>query len=66
MNKLYEQMNSQNNMQGFWEQVNQLKQKMGGDPNEHIQRMLNSGQITQSEYNRAVQKAEQLRRMFGK
>lgn len=65
MNKLYEQMNG-NNMNGFWDQLNQLKQKMGGDPNEHIQRMLNSGQITQNEYNRAVQKAEQLRKMFGK
>lgn len=68
MNKLYEQMNGNmfGNSEQLFQRVQQLKAQMGGDPNQHIQRMLNSGKITQDEYNRAVQKAQQLRMMLGK
>lgn len=65
-NPLYGMMNSNQNMNGFWQRLNQLKQTFKGDPNEQIQKMLNSGQITQSQYNRAVQQAEQLRKMLNK
>lgn len=60
-------MNKQNqNLGGLMQRVEQLKKTFKGDPNEHIQRMLNSGQITQEQYNRAVRQAEQLRKMLGK
>lgn len=65
-NKLFNQMNPGNNSPlGFFQALQQLKSK-GGDPNQMIQQMLNSGQITQEQYNAAVAKAEQLQQIFGK
>jgi len=49
----------------FMQRVQQLKAQMGGDPNKQIQQMLNSGKITQEDYNKAVERANQLRKMFG-
>lgn len=51
-------------MNPFMQRLQQLKSQMGGDPNKHIQDLLNSGKITQADYNRAVQRAEELRKMF--
>lgn len=44
--------------QGFMNQLNQLKAQ-GGDPNQMIQQMLNSGKRTQAQYNAAVQWVQQ-------
>ena len=65
MNPLFNQMQS-NMGNNLMQKVQQLKQQIGGDPREHIQRMLNSGQVTQEQYNRAIQQAQSLRGMFGK
>lgn len=68
MNPLYDmiQGNNQNqNMGDFLQRLNQLKSTFKGDPNQKIQEMLNSGQITQAQYNRAVVQAEQIRKMLG-
>ena len=65
-NPLYGMMNNGQNMSNFWQRLNQLKQTFKGDPNEQIQKMLNSGQITQAQYNNAVRQAEQIRKMMGK
>ena len=51
------------NVQGFMSQLNELKAK-GGNPNEMIQQMLNSGRITQTQYNNAVQRAQQIMQML--
>lgn len=64
MNRLYQQMNGGGG--NIFQQIAQLKQRMGGDPNKHIQDLLNSGRITQADYDRAVKRAEELRRMLGK
>lgn len=47
------------------QKVQQLKSQIGGDPNQQIQQMLNSGKITQADYDRAVQRANELKKMFG-
>lgn len=47
------------------QRVQQLKSQIGGDPNQQIQQMLNSGKITQADYDRAVQRANELKKMFG-
>lgn len=47
------------------QKVQQLKSQIGGDPNQQIQQLLNSGKITQADYDRAVQRANELKRMFG-
>lgn len=64
-NTLFNQMNPQTNSPlGFFQALQQLKAQ-GGDPNQRIQAMLNSGQITQEQYNNAVAKATQLQQIFG-
>ena len=59
-----------NMMQQFQQFMNQMK---GKDPNAVIQDMMQSGKITQDQYNQARQQAQQMqgmfegmRRMFGK
>jgi len=64
-NPIFNQMNN-NGMNGLMQRVNQLKQQMGGDPNQHIQNLLNSGKITQDQYNNAVNMARKLQGMFGR
>ena len=54
---------NQFNPNSFMQSLMELKSK-GGDPNEMIQQMLNSGRITQSQYNAAVTRAQQIMRML--
>lgn len=65
-NNLFNQMNQNNpnSPMGFFQALQQLKSR-GGDPNMMIQQLLDSGQVSQEQYNAAVQKAEQLKNMFG-
>lgn len=64
-NPLYNSMNSMpNNMNGFFQRLNQLKQTFKGDPRQQIQNMLNSGQVSQADYNRAVQMAQNIQKMM--
>lgn len=44
----------------------QFQQMFKGDPRQQIQQMLNSGKISQGQYNQAVQMAQQFQRMMGK
>ncbi len=56
-----------NNPMALLQQVQALKKQMGNiDPTQYIQQMLNSGKITQSQYDNAVRQAEQLKKMMGK
>lgn len=64
-NPIFEQMNT-NGSNAIMQRVQQLKQQMGGDPNQHIQNLLNSGKVSQEQYNRAVQMANRMRGLFGK
>lgn len=45
------------NMQAMLSQFQQFKQGFNGDPKQQVQQMLNSGKITQAQYNQAVQMA---------
>lgn len=45
------------------QQFLQFRQNFNGDPRAQIQQMLNSGRITQDQYNQAVQMAQQLQKM---
>ena len=64
-NPIFDQMNT-NGSNAIMQRVQQLKQQMGGDPNQHIQNLLNSGKVSQEQYNRAVNIANQMRGLFGK
>lgn len=60
MNPLYQQMGGNNIMQRF----QQFQQTFKGDPQQMVQQMLNSGRISQNDYNRAVQMANELQKMM--
>lgn len=47
----------------FMQQLNQLKSK-GGDPAQMIQQMLNSGRVSQAQYDAAVKQAQQIQKML--
>lgn len=47
----------------FMNQLNQLKSR-GGDPNQMIQQMLNSGRVSQAQYDNAVKMAQQIQQML--
>lgn len=51
------------NMQNFMNSLNQLKQG-GGDPSQMIQQLLNSGKVSQQQYDAAVQQARQIQQML--
>lgn len=61
MNNLYKQLNPMANM---IEQFKQFKQNFKGDPKAQVQQMLNSGQITQEQFNKASQMANQMMRFM--
>lgn len=65
-NPLYQQMNQQtNSMTNIVQRFQQFKQAFSGDPRQQVQQLLNSGRVSQSQYNQAVQMAQQLQRMMG-
>lgn len=64
-NPLYSQMQPQNPMNGFMQRFQQFQQMFKGDPRQQVQNLLNSGKVSQSQYNQAVQVANQLQKMMG-
>lgn len=63
---LFNQMNQGRggfNPNQFMQQLNELKSK-GGDPNQMIQELLNSGKVSQAQLNSAVSRAQQIMRML--
>lgn len=43
----------------------QFKQTFQGNPQQQVQQLLNSGKITQQQYDQAVQQAKALQKMLG-
>lgn len=65
-NPLYNAMarKQSSNINNFFNALNQLKKSFSGDPQQQVQNMLNSGKITQEQYNRAVKQAQELQKMM--
>lgn len=54
-----------NNFANFWENLNRFRQSMQGkDPDQIIQQMMNSGKLSQSQYEQARQQAIQIQKMM--
>lgn len=53
-----------NNMGQLVQQFKQFKQTFRGDPRQQIQQLLNSGRVSQSQYNQAVQIANSLAQLL--
>ena len=52
------------NMMNFMNQLNQFRSTFNGNPQQAVQELLNSGKISQNDYNQAVQKANQIMHMM--
>ena len=65
MNPLYQQMMPRGPQDNMLQRFMQFRQQFQGDPRQQVQQMLNSGRITQQQYDAAVQQANQFRQMLG-
>ena len=50
------------NMANFMKQFNAFKQAFNGDPQAEVQRMIDSGQITQEQFNEVANMATQIQK----
>lgn len=52
-------------IQQFMSAFQQFKANFKGNPQQEVQKLLNSGQLTQQQYNQIQQAASQIARMMG-
>ena len=64
MNPLYNQMQQQGPQNNLLRRFQQFRQSFQGDPKQQVQQLLNSGKISQQQYDRAVQMAQQFQQML--
>jgi type II secretory pathway predicted ATPase ExeA len=66
MNDLYRQFGQNNpQMNNFMQNFQKFRQGFTGNPQQQVQQLLNSGKVTQAQYNAAVQRAQGLMKMLG-
>lgn len=53
------------NMTNIIQQFQQFKKSFQGNPQQQVQQLLNSGKISQQQYDQAVQQAKTLQKMLG-
>lgn len=66
MNPIFNALNKNNNNSGnMLQQFQQFKKQMQGvDPQEEVQKLLQSGKISQEQLNKAQQMAQQMQGLF--
>lgn len=64
MNPLFQQMRPMMPQNNVIQRFMQFRQQFQGDPRQQVQQLLNSGRISQAQYDQAVQMANQLRSMM--
>ena len=67
-NPIYDELNQKgglNQNYDFLSRFNQFKNSFKGNPQEQVQQLLNSGKVSQAQYDRAVRMAQQFQKMFG-
>ena len=66
-NPIYNSMANQNNpFMQIMQEAQNLKNTFKGNPREEVQRLLNSGKMSQADFNRYSQIAQQVMQMMGK
>lgn len=63
-NPLYNALQPQNNLNAFKQQVMNMKNSIP-NPREEVQRLLNSGQMSQEQFNQLSQMAQQILPQLG-
>ena len=61
-NPIFSALNQNNMLQQFQE----FKKTFTGDPREEVQKLLDSGKMSQEEFNRLANMANQMQSLFGK
>ena len=56
--------NPMNNIQGLMKNFNQFRQAFKGDPQQQVQNLLNSGRMTQEQFNQYKSMADQIRKFM--
>ena len=57
-------MNPFGNIQNLMGQLNQFRNNLNGDPKQQVQELLNSGRMSQTQYNQLSQMATQIQKML--
>ena len=68
MNKLYEELGVKSNnspINQFMQNFQKFRQTISGDPREQVQQLLNSGKVTQAQYDNAVRMANNFKKILG-
>lgn len=65
-NPIFQMMGQNSGMNGFLQRFQQFQRMFQGDPRQQVQQLLNSGKVSQAQYNQAVQMAQQFQKMLGK
>ena len=67
MNNLYKAMGGQNNpLEEIARQAMEFKKQFSGNPRQEVERLLQTGAMSQSDFNRYSQIAQQVVQMMGK
>lgn len=64
-NPLFQMMQGGGGNQNLIQQFMQFKNSFRGDPQQQVQQLLNSGKVSQAQYDQAVKMAQQLQKMLG-
>ena len=65
MNSLFNDFNPQNNqMNNFINQFNQFKATFSGNPEQQVKQLINSGRMSQEQFNQLAKTANQLRQLI--
>lgn len=68
-NQLFNMLGGQQQMNpitNLVNQLNQFRQSFSGDPKQQVQQLLNSGRMSQNQYNQLSQMATQIQNMLTK
>ena len=62
-NPIFSMMQNQAPMNGIMQRLQQFQRMIQGDPKQQVQQLLNSGRISQAQYNQAVNLTNQLQKI---
>lgn len=66
MNSLYNQFGRQNNpLEQLAQQAREFRKQFTGNPRQEVERLLQTGQLSQADFNRYSQIAQQVSQMMG-
>lgn len=65
-NPLFNMLGGSNAQNPMLQQFMQFRNNFRGDARSQVQQMLNSGRVSQAQYDQAVRMANQIRNMMGK